>query len=237
VNQIDPTQLQTRKDRRTWLTPESADLLNTLREHRAASGVLSPRPYNLTISHSHRFLWYRNPKVGTRTILGYLRRRKVRTEVAHATGIPYPTAAFRDYFKFGFVRHPLDRFISAWQDKVHDRNSLEFDEPTLEKMKVIENFAAWVAEHDLRDLNNTDRHLALQTRMVDLTEVDFVGRMETFGTDLATVWETVGVPVEPPARRNKSTARGVTRENASQELRSRVEAMYRLDYQVFGYDR
>jgi hypothetical protein len=237
VNQIDPTVLSTMPRRKTRLTEESLDLLRSLRRKSKASGRLSPRPYNLTISHTHRFVWYRNAKVGTRTFFNYIAEHDVTTEMLNASRTPYPTEAFRDYFKFGFVRHPLDRFISAWQDKVHDRNSLGFDESTLEKMKVIENFAAWVAEQDLRDLGSTDRHVVLQTRLIDLTEVDFVGRMETFTEDLATVCRTIGVPVAPPARRNKSTARGVTRDNASQQLRSMVEEMYRLDYQVFGFDR
>jgi hypothetical protein len=236
VTQIDPTRLRTLPRRKTRLTEESQELLKSLRRKSNASGRLSPRTYNLTISHTHRFLWYRNAKVGTRTFFTYLKEHDVRAEMLHASRTPYPTEVFRDYYKFGFVRHPLDRFISAWQDKVHDRNSLKFDEPTLEKMKTIENFAAWVADHDLRDLGSTDRHVVLQTRLIDLTEVDFVGRMDTFGEDLATVCRTIGIPVDPPARRNKSTAQGVTRENASPELRRKVEEMYRLDYQVFGYD-
>jgi hypothetical protein len=36
-------------------------------------------------------------------------------------------------------------------------------------------------------------------------------------------------------RQNQSRSQGVSRDNASQELRSIVEEHYRRDYQVLGY--
>ena len=177
------------------LTRASRAELNRRRERRRASGSLSPNPYNLTISHAHRFVWFRNAKVATRTILAFLEEQHPE-ELLVLSEVPYPTAAFTDYFKFGFVRHPLDRFISAWQDKVCDRNHFHFAAEERERMRTIENFAAWVAEQDLRDLPTTDRHLVLQSRLVDLTQVDFVGRMETFGADFSEVCERVGLELE-----------------------------------------
>jgi hypothetical protein len=101
-------------------------------------------------------------------------------------------------------------------------------------MRTIENFAAWVAEKDLR-ARSTNRHLKLQSRSIDLNQIDFLGRMENFDADFATVCREVGLPAQTPQRRNQSTPQGVTRENASRELRSTVEEMYRRDYQIFGY--
>ena len=63
-------------------------------------------------------MWFRVAKVGTRTLLGYFEENDVALDVAHAYRMRYPTALFADYFKFGFVRHPLPRFVSTWQDKV-----------------------------------------------------------------------------------------------------------------------
>ena len=147
----------------------------------------------------------------------------------------YPRAVFADYYKFGFVRHPLDRFISAWQDKVHGKNKYHFRTAVREQMKTIENFAAGVAGQDLRDLDTTDRHVAVQARLVDLSHIDFLGRMETLADDFGTVCREVGLSWVEPERRNCSEPRGVTRDNASAELRSIVEEKYRLDYQIFGY--
>ena len=230
----DPTVLAVRRGHPKALTRASQAELNRRRRRRKASGSLSPRPYNLTISHQHRFVWFRTAKVGTRTILGFLEEQHPEGLLV-LSNVPYPTAAFADYFKFGFVRHPLDRVISAWQNKVCDPNHFHFTAEQRERMRTIESFAAWVAEQDLSDLSTADRHVALQSRLVDLTQIDFLGRMETFGADFSEVCERVGLSWTEPERRNRSEASGVTRDTASAELRSIVEETYRLDYQVFGY--
>ena len=232
---VDPTALRSPAGHPKVLTRRSAALLQDLKSHDQASASLSPLAYNLTISHAHRFIWFRNAKVGTRTILGFLEEQRVDERLLVLSHTPYPTAAFAGYFKFGFVRDPLDRFISAWQDKVHQQNHFRFPPAEWERMKTIETFAHWVAGQDLRDLGATDRHIALQSRLVDLGQVDYLGRMETFGTDFSAVCEAVGLHWSEPVRQNRSRPQGIDRENASEELRSIVREKYRLDYQVFGY--
>jgi hypothetical protein len=232
---IPPTVLAAPRQHPKVLTQESQAALRQLRRRSRASGAMSPLTYNLTISHTHRFVWFRNAKVGTRTLLNFLDQHHGDEGLLVLSHTPYPTAAFRDYFKFGFVRDPLDRFISAWQDKVHQSNHFRFEPAEWERMKTIEHFAAWVAGQDLRDLAHTDRHVALQSRLVDLTQVEFLGRIETFSADFAEVCGRLGLTYAEPERRNVSEPRGVTRDNASAELRSIVEEKYRRDYQVFGY--
>ncbi len=232
---VDPLDLRSPVGHPKVLTRRSAALLTRLHEHQEASGALSPLTYNITVSHAHRFMWFRNAKVGTRTILGFLDEQQVDERLLVLSRTQYPTAAFVDYFKFGFVRHPLDRFISAWQDKVHQQNHFRFAPAEWERMKTIEHFAAWVAEQDLRDLATTDRHILLQSRLLDLSQVDYLGRMETFGTDFSTVCSAIGLHWSEPARQNQSRSQGVSRDNASRELQSIVEEKYRRDYQVFGY--
>ena len=223
-----PTVFQAVEGERTRLTDAAKAELADLRRRRRASGALSPRPYNLTISHRHRFIWFRNAKAGTRTIYGYLEQQDVRDLVV-LTHTPYPTAAFEDYFKFGFVRHPLDRFVSGWQDKVVDHNYFGFAPDELERMRRIEAFAAWVAD---QDLTSADRHVALQSSLLDLTQVDYLGRVETFDADLEQISQRLGLPWRTPERRNRSTPATGT---PSAELRAVVESAYRIDYQVFGY--
>lgn len=230
-----PTSLISPEGHPKVLTRRSAAFLNELRRHGRASGSLSPLTYNITVSHPHRFMWFRNAKVGTRTILGFLDQQQVDDRLLVLSDAQYPTALFADYFKFGFVRHPLDRFISAWQDKVHQQNHFRFPPQRWERMKTIENFATWVAGKDLRDLAVTDRHLVLQSRLLDLGQLDHLGRLETFADDFNAICSAIGIPWSEPVRQNQSRPQGVSRDNASQELRSVVEEIYRLDYQVFGY--
>ena len=232
---IDPTVFRTRPRRPNHLTKSSRQLLRSLRLVNRRTGRLSPLTYNLTVSHTHRFMWFRVAKVGTRSIFQYFADNQVTVEMLNASATRFPTTAFADYYKFGFVRDPLDRFISAWQNKVCDLNYFEFDPATLERMRTIEHFAAWVADQDLRNLRTTDRHIALQSRLLDLSSLNYLGRLETFDRDFGEICRELELPTAQLGHRNASRSASVTRENVSAELRAIVESKYRLDYQIFGY--
>ena len=230
----DPQVFRTRPGNRRRLTPDGQDVLEHLAAVAEGAHWISPLAYNLTISHSHRFVWYRVAKVATRTIRHHFETHHVALDVDHAMRVRYPLAAFGDYFTFGFVRHPLDRFISAWHDKVVNANYYAFDEPTHERMQRVEEFALWTAEQDLSAVPGTDQHLTLQSRMIDLNRVDFVGRLETFDRDFSEVCERAGAPAVPAAPQNQTAPQGRDRQ-VSDELRDLVGRMYRRDYQMFGY--
>lgn len=216
------------------LSDESRKVLRTLSRSGARSGRLSPLSYYLTISHEHRFVWFRVAKAGTRTVLGYLDDQGVSPEVPRAK-MRYPTALVEDYVKFAFVRHPVDRFLSAWQNKVVDGNYFGFDERTHARMQSLGDFVHWTAAQDLGDLGAVDQHLALQSRLVDLSQVDHLGRLETFEQDLARVLRAVGLPVAPASRRNITVGRRPTRSTVEPEVLDRLAEIYRRDFEILGY--
>lgn len=229
-----PELFRTRPDNRYKLTAESQELLRDLSRRSNRAGWVSPLSYNLTISHEHRFVWFRVAKVATRTIRHHLTAHGVTLDVDHAMRIRYPVRAFDDYFTFAFVRDPLERFVSAWQDKVVNMNYFKFDGATHARMQRIEEFARWTAEQDLGAVPGTDQHLALQTRLIDLNRVDFLGRLESFDRDFAQVCERIGAPAVPTRPQNQ-TAPGGRRLDVSDELRELVARMYRRDHQILGY--
>jgi len=231
---LSPEVFCTRPGNRRRLTPPGEQALEQLAVAGEESRWLSPLAYNLTISHSHRFAWFRVAKVATRTIRHHFESHDVALDVDHAMRVRYPLGVFADYYTFGFVRDPLDRFVSAWHDKVVNANYYAFDEATHQRMQTVEEFALWTAEHDLSAVPGTDQHLTLQSRMIDLNRVDFVGRLETFDRDFAEVCDRVGAPAVPTAPQNQ-TAPGGRDRRVSAELRDLVVGMYRRDYQVFGY--
>lgn len=232
---MNPQDFRTSADDRFKLTDEARRSLRAMSQQSDQAGWVSPLRYNLSVSHEHRFVWFRVAKVASRTIRHHFTSHGVALDVDHAMRVRYPTALFGDYFKFGFVRDPLARFVSAWQDKVVNANYYRFDEPDHARMQRVEEFALWTAEHDLAAVPGTDQHLALQSRLIDLSQVDFVGRIETFAADFAEVCERVGAPAGPAEARNQTGSAGASGPQASDELRSLVATMYRRDYQVFGY--
>ncbi|WP_243060963.1 sulfotransferase family protein [Nocardioides sp. SR21] len=224
---------RTTPENRYRLTRESRQALRQLSRPSERSGELSPLGYSLTISHAHRFVWFRVAKVASRSILGYFAEHDIELDVHHAQNMRYPTAVFGDYLKFAFVRHPLPRFVSAWQDKVVNNNYFGFDDATLSRMRErVETFAEWTATQDLDDPREGDVHLALQTRLIDLSQVDLLGRLETFDADFAMVCDRLGLPAAPVKPRNTTSAPATY----SDELRAAVAEMYRRDFQVLGYD-
>ena len=232
--QVDPTVFRTAADQRTRLSPEARSVLRGLNRRSRESGRISPRRYNLTISHAHRFVWFRVAKVATRSMLEHFERTGVELDVTHAMRIRYPVESFDDYYKFAFVRHPLDRFVSAWQNKVVSFNYFRFEPDVLARMQRLEAFAEWTAGRDLSDVGTVDQHLVLQTRAVDLTQIDHLGRLESFADDFAVVCRRLGLPyLGTQERRNESTHPG--RPEVSDEVRERIAELYRLDFQVLGY--
>jgi hypothetical protein len=219
--------------RRLRVDDPTRELLRVLNRSSKRSGRLSPLAYNLTISHRFRFIWFRVAKVGSRTIFGHFSTHDVPLDVAHGMRLRYPTDAFADYVKFAFVRDPLDRFVSAWRDKVVDHNYFKFDERELLRMQRLEAFADWVAGQDLTDFQGTDHHVTLQSRAIDLTQVHLLGRLETFDADFDAVCAATGMPRVRPAVLNRSSRR--RRLDVPESVEAAVREIYRTDYAIFGY--
>lgn len=199
----------------------------------ARSALLpSQRPYNLTISSSHRFVWFRVAKVGTRSILAHLANHGVKLDVEHAMGVRYPVNQLRDYFKFAFVRNPFDRLVSCWHNKVVETNYFKFDPASHRRFGQFREFVDFV---DHFDLQGGDPHLRLQSRLVDLNAIDFLGRYENFLGDLAEVCRCIGIPAVDVPQINASQGRGDYRRYYEPDLVDLATHAYSHDLRIFGY--
>jgi hypothetical protein len=189
--------------------------------------------YNLTISHEKRFLWYRVAKVGTRTILYHLRRHNVALDVEHASFVRYMPKLYSDYFKFAFVRNPWDRLVSCWTEKILGGKGAIFQVPESElaRMKDFARFVDWVSTLDLK---TCDRHLRWQCELIDLNNLDYLGRLETFAQDFVSICNHLQIQCEEIISRNVSEHRPYA-DYYTDELREKVLQMYAKDVRMFGY--
>ncbi|MGB3294909.1 MAG: sulfotransferase family protein [Phormidesmis sp.] len=192
----------------------------------------APGRYNLTLSHSRKFIWFRVAKAGTRTILNHLKNSNIPLEVENVSLIYYPPNLYRDYFKFAFVRNPWDRLVSCWLDKAIKHNMYEFEGQKREKMRQFENFVDYVAG---LDIENCDRHLQLQSRLIDLNHIDYIGHLETFEADLSRVCDIIGIEGNAIARKNASTERRPYQDYYTEAIQAKVRQIYQTDIQLFGY--
>ncbi len=202
------------------------------RRLRRAALIPSAGRYNLTISHSGRFIWFRVAKVGTRTILNHLKAADVALDVEHASWIHYPLAHYQDYFKFAFVRNPWDRLLSCWRNKVLEDNYFEFDPATHAQMK---DFAAFVDYVGGLDVRTADRHLRSQSELIDLNAIDYLGRLESFDSDLNEISRYLELPEKEIVRKNVTAQNIVYRDDYTPALQDQVAEIYRRDIQIFGY--
>ena len=189
--------------------------------------------YNLTIGSRPRFVWFRVAKAGTRSIFDVLRQAGVSFAVENAIFRHYRPAAHRNDFKFAFVRDPVERFVSCWRDRVIRRNHFGF---TPDAHARMQNLGAFIGHVGNLDIERCDVHLRLQTRLVDLDNVDFLGRMESFDGDVVEVLSRLGLPAVSVPRRNASGQSGAPVLPTGEE-RGRIEALYERDIRILGYRR
>jgi hypothetical protein len=192
----------------------------------------SSRRYNITVCHEKRFVWFRVAKVGTRTIYDLLSKANVNLDAEHPYDIFYPVRAYQDYFKFAFVRNPWDRLVSCWLNKVVDSNHFGFSGPQLTKMSEFSNFVDFVSG---LNSENCDPHLRLQCRLIDLNQIDFLGRLESIDKDLFEVFRILSIPLMDIERRNVSSDRNPYWYYYDNELIEKVYQIYCRDIQIFGY--
>lgn len=189
-------------------------------------------PYNLTVCKQPKFLWFRNAKVGTRTLLKILDSINLDLTAKHAHHCYYSPQYYKDYFKFCFVRNPYDRLVSGWYDKVIRKNVLGFEADVWEDIKHFDRFVDFLSDWDLDTCNI---HFRRQCRLIDINEVDYIGRMENFTSDLKELFNILGLPLDEIPHAKKSIGRLGYETYYTKATQQKVEKMYRKDLQLFGY--
>lgn len=187
----------------------------------------SERRYFLSIDYQHKILRFRIAKVGTRSINTLFKEATRPDQYISGTATAYVPQQFQDYFKFAFVRELVDRFQSAWRNKVQGRNYFRLSEERDPQMQEIENFVDWAAD---LDIHCCDLHLRAQSALIDLDELGFLGRFEHFNQDMRFVTEKLGQ--KPGDLPHKNYTKRQKRAALSPALPEKIAAIYRHDYDL-----
>lgn len=218
------------------LTRQSIDNQNEWKEFWVKNtNVPSFYKYNITICDDPKFIWFRNAKVCTRTILESFTNLGLKLVAEQANGIYYPPEVYKDYYKFAFVRNPWDRLVSGWKNKIDVDKvycKLNLDPFPHAQLRNFEQFVDYSCE---LDLNTCDKHFRLQSRLIDLNEVDFIGRFENFDDDFNQVLDTLKLFKTPIPHVNKSN-RKPYHQYYSEQTKLKVKKIYQRDIQLFGYN-
>lgn len=185
------------------------------------------RLYNLTISDTHQFVWFRVAKVGTRTIYQTLINNEVFFSV-NDYQLPYERKKYKKYFKFAFVRNPWDRVVSCYFNKVVTQGHYAFRECF---GKGFEYFVEFISRQNLA---MADAHIRLQTQLIPLDQIDFIGRLENFNEDLLYVLSVLNLhQVNIPHKNKTKHAHYSTYYN--EKTKRIIAEKYRDDIEAFGY--
>ncbi|MGB0429903.1 MAG: sulfotransferase family 2 domain-containing protein [Bacteroidia bacterium] len=193
---------------------------------------ISQAHYNLSISSNYKFIWFRVAKSGTRTLFNLFDKHNIKLSADHAMAVRYNTRAYLNYFKFAFVRNPWDRVFSCWKNKVLQENYFGFNPSDHVKMQDFSNFIGFIENTDLEKANH---HIKLQSALIDLNNVDFVGKLENFDQDIKTVFSNIGIPFKSSLHLNKTDIGYAYQKAYTTKLKEQIAKKYAADIDAFGY--
>lgn len=221
--------LKTKNHESPVLTKTGRILQHTLAWMNKTWLVPSHRAYNLTISTKKKFIWFRVAKVGTRSILKHLVNSRVELTAFELMQVYYLPGRFKNFFKFGFVRNPWDRLASGWQQMIVKNNHFGMPE---EIRQPLMHLPAFIERMETNPVILTNHHFKPQHELLDLNNLDFLGRFETFERDFRTIMATVDVPVKRVPHYNRTGIKDYAG-FYDQELREKVYRLYQKDFQIF----
>ena len=180
--------------------------------------------YNLTLSHSHKFLWFRVSKVGTRTLLHEFNKIGVDVDGTHQRLINYTEGSYPDYYKFAFVRNPWDRLVSAWTNKVVHRNAFRLEYRLHVELQSFDKFVRYISK---LDISRSDIHIRPQIHAIDLQNINFVGRYESYEENVRYVFDALKLPLAELSKYNISKDKKLAyREYYTDCLAEKVSVLY-----------
>ncbi|MDG2273196.1 MAG: sulfotransferase family 2 domain-containing protein, partial [Halioglobus sp.] len=98
----------------------------------------------------------------------------------------------------------------------------------------FDQFVEYLADANL-DLDTGNSHFRRQNKLIDLNEVDYVGRLEKFDKSIYEVFNHLGIPLKDVPIKNGSKKRRHYSTYYTSRSRELIYSMYRKDCELFGY--
>ena len=202
----------------------------------------------MIVSHRHRFVFFAVPRTATHAIRAALAselgpdgwRQEALTErvalpVRALARIGHGHISVRQaaehlpddcqgYFKFAFVRHPFDRFVSACAMLNRRNDSYAGRERAfMRRALAVPRFRARIL---------VQPQVSLLTDPTGEIDVDYIGRFETLQASFDSLCDRLGLT------RRELSVRNATTSNApvlGPEIESTLAEFYREDFRTFGY--
>ncbi len=150
-----------------------------------------------------------------------------------------------DLFKFGFVRNPFDRLISAWQMFAQGMENTVWEHPGQECQDIsLGKFLDIAMDESIpydgvrSTVPRKIRHHALpQTHpFYCIDQADFMGRFERLEDDFQEILDRLGIPRQPLNHMNKTNRVKKTMDYFDPETWQRAVEFYAEDFDRLGYE-
>lgn len=206
----------------------------------------------MIISALHKFIFVAVPKTGTHSVREALREHLGPDDLEQAglfvtKRFPMPELAkirhghltlqqvepflpaddFENFFKFGFVRNPFDRFISFCSFMTRKEGVFDRD-----PQMVMRHFLFVDPPH--QRVHFQSQHIFFTGADGELVS-DFVGRVEDMQASYDEACRRIGIASRPLERVNQSS-RGDYRDYYTPELKQEVARRYARDLELFNYE-
>jgi Sulfotransferase family len=196
----------------------------------------------MRVSASRRLLFVHVPKTGGSSIQHLLDQHIADSTVVLPRHAPLQKALRRSpeligYWTFGFVRNPWARMVSWWS-MVTQRPD---DHPGLEKNQLWQQVRGKQEDFEQFVLAAPERHLRLRRPQLSYLvakggrHADFIGRTETFATDMRAVLARLELPDAVLPHENASDHTNY-REYYTPASRKLVGKLFQPDVRAFGYE-
>ena len=147
------------------------------------------------VSHQYKFIYFPISKNASSSLLQFFRHNEFECEYLPVAELK--AKHLQDYFKFAFLRDPLSRLVSLYQE-VSMRQDL--GDPTIlgsEKVNNQDGITHFEKFISALETSEGDRFTQQQTQALDGLEMDFLGMVETLQSDLRKVLTRLGIEQSP----------------------------------------
>lgn len=200
------------------------------------------------VCHNKKFIFIDVPKTGSRSILHFLEENfQGNTTASHQIVIP---SQYKDYFKFGVVRHPYDRMCSLWwstSKRITDRHGYRKEMKQLGVHNTLAGFLE-VLEHRMQKSNyqaswrTPAMHVIPQYEFVRQVGFDQILRFEHLEEDFNTL-PFIDEPAILPKinttteERKNNPKRPPTEELVGEEEKATIQRLFDVEFDMFNYER
>lgn len=216
--------------------------------------ILFNKPYsieNLLIDHNKKFIFIHIPKTGGTSIAralnivpkGHITTNQVK-KIIH-------NDIYESYFKFCFVRNPIDRFISLYKyarmlESYHHSNSKSMNGT---RMKSRHEDYELLKNSNINDcvnhlINNRLKHdwrYNLWQPQINWIkndkeglDVDFIGKYENIEDDFNIILHRLNLPKINLPQLNLSKKENI-KHDLNKDMKKELLNFYRVDYEKFNY--